>query len=138
MMIESGDFTYVTNTMGEIQVVRRQAMELSAKLNLFYNPSLVRAVLEVLRAKEIQVSHAHEQGNLDAEAVVVLCDSIQEVRQMVMERCNVNTARSAQRAFHRTRTIGVMADRKDHHREESESGAFSPRVTRCDRRGLCG
>jgi hypothetical protein len=67
-MIQSGDFTYVANKLTELSLVRQQTMHQNARFDLLYNPILVRAVMEIVGAKETQIQRKFQLGELDQPA----------------------------------------------------------------------
>lgn len=107
-MILSGDYTYVKTKLTEIRQVKQHAVLLSSRLNLFYNPSLVRAILEVVGAKESQIKKAVSRGDLDAAAQGELYNALDEVRTLIAACTNANTLKTTRRVMRRTRTIGSV------------------------------
>jgi hypothetical protein len=101
-MVQSGEYTYLASKMSEIAQVKMQTLSVMGKLNLVYNPSLVRAIVEILRAKELQIDRARAAQQLDAEAHSQLAASIAEVRTIIARKTNTNTVSSARRLLRRT------------------------------------
>ncbi len=109
-MVQSGEYTYLANKMTEINEVREQARKLSHRLNLFYNPSMVRAVMEVLKAKEFQINKALANADIDHESFAQLTSTIHSVRRTITRQTNSNTVRITRRVLRRTRSLGGSFD----------------------------
>jgi len=116
-MLQSGDFTYVTSKMNEIESVKKQALHLKQQLNIYFNPTLVRAVLEILKAKEVQIERALDLGQLERKEFEQLLKSIEEVKGIIVEWTNSNTVHSARRALRRTKTVSSAMEIQEDERK---------------------
>ena len=53
--------------LSEIKHVKDQAEHMNHQLDLLFNPLLVRAVLEIVSAKEVQIRRTYQNGNGDLD-----------------------------------------------------------------------
>jgi len=127
--LENPLFTYVGNKRKEIDQVKQQALNLKNNLNLFYNPSLVRALMEVLQAKEMQILRAREAGDISDTELQQLLTSLKDARATIARCVNSNTVRITRRVLRRTRSFGEIFERPDNLEPSTSEESSAPSTT---------
>lgn len=96
-------YSYVDNKMSEIKSVNNQAEQWEHQLNLFINPHLAKALIEVLQAKQKQIDSSLKRNEISSEEFHKLVRNLEDVRRNIARLTSTNTVHAtrleARKAF---------------------------------------